>query len=179
MIRYLSLFFLICSFSAFSQTQSLRILDETGQPLKGAIAINYLGQECGPSAASGLIELPRTAGSQLQIFKEGYFIKLIELNWDQVQEGLVSDIRLHKNDIQLLTVEISAERIPFTDTLRVLDFEIQDSLILVLSYEYIVLANLNWDVLLYLENKADFEALGKTLKDMFFCYTRTAWCRLS
>ena len=168
MTRFLGYFLVVLSFSAFGQSQSLRIFDENNRALQGAVAINYLGQEFGPSNTLGLIKLPPTAGSQLQIFKEGYFIKRIELNWERVEENLVSEIRLQKNDIELLTVEVSAERVPFTDTLRVLDFEIQDSLLLVLGYDYIVLANLNWDVLLYLQNKADFEALEKDPRGHIF-----------
>lgn len=162
MKRLIALITLLLSASFLqAQTRGLRIIDEQGNPILGAVAISYLGEEFGPSNAEGQIDLERNIGSQAQIFKEGYYIKLVELNWDLIKEGVYTDIQLQKNDIELLRVEISAERIPFTDTLRVLDFEIQDSLILVLGYEYIVLANLKWDVFLYLPNSADFEKLER------------------
>lgn len=168
MKRFFLLLGLLLAANIYGQTQTLRIVDENSQPIEGVLAINFIGKEYGPSNAKGIIDLPYEAGSQFQIFKEGYFIKLIELNWDVLYEGRQVDIQLEKNDIELLTVEVSAAKVPFTDTLRVRDFELQDSLLLVLGYDYIVLANLDWRVLLYLPNNYGFESLEKDPRGNIF-----------
>lgn len=143
----------------YSQSIEFKIEEQNGQPIQGALVISYLGLEYGPSDSNGWVKVPESAGSQVQIFKEGYFIKLIELDWNDIEDGSQQKIILQKNDIQLLTAEVSAEKLPFTDTLRVRDFALQDSLILVLGYRYLVLANLRMDVLLYLPNELGFQSI--------------------
>lgn len=167
--RYIAvLIYLFVGHLVQSQNLDFKIRDPQGKPLQGAVATSYLGEEFGPSNEAGLLKVPARIGSQVQIFKEGYFIKLLELDWTKIEPGSSQEILLQPNDIELLTVEVSAEKIPFTDTLRVRDFEMQDSLILVLGYDYIVLAKLQLDVLIYLPNKANFTEIRKDPRGNIF-----------
>jgi hypothetical protein len=118
----------------------LKFVDAQQKPLSGVTVINYLQQEFGPSDAKGLVVLPANAGTVVQAFKEGYFIKLLELDWSKVTSTAVP-ITLEVNDQQLELITVRGKQRLFTDTLRVRAFDFQDSLLLVLGYRHIVLAN--------------------------------------
>jgi len=168
-MRFLAPFFLLFFFSLAAEAQfvDLQIVDENDQPVIGAIAIDFLDKEYGPSDKGGIIRFPYDGGSLVQIFKEGYYIKVLELDWTSMKQSRLK-VTLQSNDLKLDEVTVSAKKIPFTDTLLVQDFEFQDSNLFVLGYDYLVLSNLDWRVKWKSSNKGDYTKLERDPRGNIF-----------
>ncbi len=168
-MRFLApfLIFIFFSLSAEGQFVDLQIVDENDQPVIGAIAIDFLDKEYGPSDSRGIIRFPYDGGSLVQIFKEGYYIKVVELDWTSMKQSNLKVV-LQSNDLKLDEVSVSAKRVPFTDTLLVQDFEFQDTNLFVLGYDYLVLSNLDWRVKWKSNNKGDYTKLERDPRGNIF-----------
>lgn len=168
-MRLLAPFFLIFIFSLSAEAQfvDLEIVDENDQPVIGAIAIDFLGKEYGPSNKEGLIRFPYDGGSLVQIFKEGYYIKVMELDWRSMKQSRLR-LSLQSNDLKLDEVVVSAQKVPFTDTLLVQDFEFQDSNLFVLGYDYLLLSNVDWRLKWKSYNKWDYTNLERDPRGNIF-----------
>lgn len=154
--------------SLSAQSIDIRLADNNGQALSGAVLISYLGVEYGPSNAQGLIlGLSADAGSLFQVFKEGYYIRVVEIDWSKLQSPLL-ELRLDPNAISLLEVDVSAEKISFADSLRVRDFDLHQETILVLGYDYIVLSDLDLQAKLSVPNQAKFKTIERDPRGNLF-----------
>ncbi|WP_421751267.1 hypothetical protein [Croceimicrobium sp.] len=161
---------LLCSLLAFGlsgQYLDLELVNSKGDAVEGVIAIDYLGQEYGPSNARGTLRIPETAGSAVQLFKEGYYIKLLQLDWTELASRKVR-VELQSNAMELAEVEVRARVIAFTDTLRVQDFDFQNEMLLVLGYDYLVLAQPDLKALWSLANHADYTSLERDPRGNLF-----------
>lgn len=168
MPRIIILFLAFCLYGQLQAQKDLRFVNPKNEAVPGVLVISYLGQEYGPSDADGFIRnLPESAGSQVQVFKEGYYIKLVQLDWN-TSSSSPKLIVLQPNDITLEEVTVQANRIPFTDTLRVADFDFQDTLMLVLGYEYLVLSGTDFKAYWSIPNKNDYERLERDVRGNLF-----------
>lgn len=172
MPRILALILVFVGVYRLSAQVDVQFIDPKQKPIEGVVLLNYLGKEFGPSDAEGWIRhLPPEAGSVLQAFKEGYYLKSLEIDWARPAPGGLQ-IMLQPNDVALAEVTVSAKSISFTDTLRVLDFDFQDSLILVLGYDYLVLANLDLKPLASFVNKHEFRSLERDVQGNLFLLSK-------
>lgn len=165
----IALFF---SLSAEGQSLDVVVIDPNDDPIEGVLAIDFLGREYGPSSNRGIIRLPAEAGTQVQFFKEGYYIKVIAIDWSIAESQPVLTVRLKPNDISLNEVVVSAEKIPFTDTLRVLDFDFQDSGLFVLGYDYLILASLDFTVKWQTSNRSKFKSVERDPRGNLFLLSK-------
>lgn len=155
-----------------AQSIDVKITDQKGQPLADAILINYLGREYGPSNSEGLIiGLSADAGSLFQVFKEGYYIRVVEVDWSVLGDAPLV-LELEPNGITLLEVNVSAEKVSFADTLRVQDIELHQQTILVLGYEYIVLSDLDLQAKLSVPNPRKFKSVERDPRGNLFLLTK-------
>jgi hypothetical protein len=168
MSRFLVLLFFLGLSQQLQAQQNVQFVDPQNNPIEGVVIISYLGKEYGPSDASGYIRnLAPEVGSMVQVFKEGYYIKVLELDWQTPpSEDII--LRLQPNDISLEEITVSAKRIPFTDTLRVLDFDFQDTMLLVLGYDYLVVSGPDLKAYWTLENRQEFERLERDVRGNLF-----------
>lgn len=166
------LFFFVGGISLSAQSIDVKITDQNGRPLVGAILINYLGQEYGPSNSEGLIfGLSADAGSLFQVFKEGYYIRVVEVDWQKLNSSPLV-LKLEPNDMTLLEVDVSAEKISFADTLRVQDIDLHQETILVLGYDYIVLSDLELQAKLSVPNRAKFKSIERDPRGNLFLLSK-------
>lgn len=154
-----------------AQHVDLIIQDQEGRPIAGALIIDYLGNEYGPSNLEGFIRFPYEGGSLVQVFKEGYYIRALELNWTEMTQSQ-RRITLERNDIKLQEVVVSAQKVPYTDSLRVRDFDLQDSNLLVLGFRYLVLSNLDFDLKWQSPNAQDYLSIERDPRGNLFLLSK-------
>jgi len=159
--------FVVLGFGAQAQL-NVQFVDPQGEAIEGVILISYLGQEYGPSNDRGFIyDLAREIGSTVQIFKEGYYIKVWQIDWENSSQNTVQLV-LQPNDIALEEITVTAEKVPFTDTLRVADFDFQDTLMLVLGYDFLVLAGLDLEPYWSIRNNNDYQTIERDVRGNLF-----------
>ncbi len=168
---FLLLFCFSLSLSTSAQNRSIKVIDESSQAISGAIAIDYLGREYGPSNETGILEIPAEGGSMIQVFREGYYIRIIDLSGKRSDQAPIL-VRLKSNELNLQEVTVSAKRIPFTDTLRVRDFDFQDTNLLVLGYKYLVLANPEMKLKWSIANERNYRSLERDPRGNLFLLTK-------
>lgn len=170
MSRILAFIFVLSGVFQLSAQVDVQFVDPQQKPIAGVVLVNYVGKEFGPSDAKGWIrKLPPEAGSVLQAFKEGYYLKSLQIDG---AKSTVFQVVLQPNDIALAEVTVSAKSLSFTDTLRVLDFDFQDTLVLVLGYDYMVLANLNLKPIATFRNKQDFRSIERDVQGNLFLLSK-------
>tara|TARA_B100001115_G_scaffold184760_2_gene188690 strand:+ start:857 stop:2185 length:1329 start_codon:yes stop_codon:yes gene_type:complete len=172
MMKQISLLlFYLLAFGLRGQYLDLELVNAKGQALAGVVAIDYLGKEYGPSNANGALRIPETAGSAVQLFKEGYYIKLLELDWTELASRKVQ-VEMQSNAMELAEIEVQARAISFTDTLRVQDFDFQNEMLLVLGYDYLVLAQPDLKALWSLVNRADYTSIERDPRGNLFLLSK-------